>query len=321
MSKTDFLPLSGRKMPRFGGLKTFFRLPNIDLEAESFKEADVAIFGLPFDGTVSYRPGARFAPSKVREVSSLGRGYHMSRDESIFSQMNVTDVGDCSVVPMSVEKTYELIEDFDQKILNMKKRFLSVGGDHSTTLGHLRALKKHYGESLSLVHFDAHLDTYPAAWGCEFHHGAFVRHAVNEGLIDTKSSIQIGIRGPLAGKDDLDFNIKHGLQYTTVDDVRANGVFEFCRSLPEFNEKPCFISFDIDCLDPSCAPGTGTPVPGGLTTYEGQKILQSLKIKNLVGADVVEISPPYDQSDITALAGVDVSFEILCLFKQSIRGV
>lgn len=318
MSKTDFLPLSGRIMPRFGGIKTFFRLPHYNLDSASFKEADIALFGLPFDGTVSYRPGARFAPTRVREVSSLGRGYHLSRNESIFSEMKVTDVGDCSVVPMSVEKTYELIEEFDRKILENKKQFLSVGGDHSTTLGHLRALKKHYGQPLSLIHFDAHLDTYPAAWGCEYHHGAFVRHAVNEGLIDTKTSIQIGIRGPLAGKEDLSFNLENDLKFTTVDDVRENGVFEFCKSLPSFNDKPSFISFDIDCIDPSHAPGTGTPVPGGLTTYESQKILQALEIKNLVGADLVEISPPYDQSDITALAGVDVSFEILCLFKKSL---
>jgi agmatinase/guanidinopropionase len=318
MSKIDFMPLSGRVMPRFGGIKTFFRLPVINIDEESSNELDVAIFGLPFDGTVSYRPGARFGPSKISEISSLGRGYHLSRDESVFGEINVADVGDCSVVPMSVEKTYELIEKFDQKILNKKKRFLSVGGDHSTTLGHLRALKSFYGEALTLIHFDAHLDTYPPAWGCEYHHGAFVRHAVNEGLIDTTTSIQIGIRGPLAGREDLDFNHKHNLKYTTVDDVRKNGVFEFCKSLSAFDSKPTFISFDIDCLDPSCAPGTGTPVPGGLNTYETQKILQSLKINNLVGADLVEVSPPYDQSDITALAGVDVCFELLCLMKKSV---
>ena len=318
MLKTNFMPLSSRKIPRFAGIKTFFRLPIINLDFEDSKELDVAIFGLPFDGAVSYRSGARFGPSKIRELSSLVRGYHLSRGESLFSEINVADIGDCSVVPMSVEKTYELIEAFDQKILEKKKRFLSIGGDHSTTLAHLRALSHFYGTPLSLVHFDAHLDTYPSAWGCEFHHGAFVRHAVNEGLIDPKSSLQIGIRGPLVGRDDLDFNHKHSLRYTTVDDVRKQGVFEFCKSLPEFNSDLCFISFDIDCLDPSYAPGTGTPVPGGLTTYEVQKILQALKIKNLVGGDLVEVSPPYDQSDITALAGVDVCFEILCLLKKNL---
>ena len=318
MDDDYFLPMSGRVMPRFGGIKTFFRLPHLKQEEPKFKDLDVALFGLPFDGGVSYRPGARFAPSRVRELSSLGRGYHMSRKESIFKDMNVADIGDCSVVPLSVEKTYALIEDHVSKLLDQNKRFLSVGGDHSTTLGHLRAVKKKFGKAVSLIHFDAHLDTYPAAWGCEYHHGAFVRHAVEEGLIDPETSIQIGIRGPLAGSADLDFNIKNKLSYTTVDDVRLckGGLLEFCKSLPEFSEKPAFLSFDIDCLDPSYAPGTGTPVPGGLTTYEVQKILQSLKVSNLIGADLVEICPPYDPTEITSLAGVDICFEILCLFKK-----
>ncbi len=318
MSSDEFLPLSGRDMPRFGGLKTFFRLPVVVPEDKAFLDLEVAVFGLPFDGGVSYRPGARFAPSKIREVSSLGRGYHFSRELSVFDQMNVADIGDCKVVPMSVEKTYELIEDHTSKLVGQNKKFISVGGDHSTTLGHLRALRKKHGEPLTLIHFDAHLDTYPAAWGCEYHHGAFVRHAVDEGLIDPGASVQIGIRGPLAGREDLDFNKAHNLSVLTVDDVRVKPLVEVCKGLPSFTDsKPVFLSFDIDCLDPSFAPGTGTPVPGGLTTYEVQKLLQALEVKNLVGADVVEVSPPFDSSDITALAAVDVMFEILCLYKKA----
>ncbi len=316
MSDHKFFPLSGREMPRFGGIKTFFRLPVANL-SEDF---DVAIFGVPFDGAVSYRPGARFAPSKIRETSSLGRGYHFSRNLSVFDALKVADIGDCSVVPMSVEKTYELIEKFSTKVLESKKKYISAGGDHSTTLAHLRSVKAKAGKPLSLVHFDAHLDTYPAAWGCEYHHGAFVRHAINEGLIDPKSSVQIGIRGPLAGDSDVNFNKEHSLRYCTMDEIRgATSLASFCASLPAYEkDQPVFLSYDIDCLDPSCAPGTGTPVPGGLTTYESQKILQSLKIENLVAADIVEVSPPYDQSDITALAAVDVMFEILCLMRKNI---
>ncbi|MGH1467788.1 MAG: agmatinase [Bdellovibrionales bacterium] len=320
MSDMNFLPLSGREMPRFGGIKTFFRLPHIKKTDELFKDLDVAIFGTPFDGGVSYRPGARFAPSRIREVSSLGRGYHFSRDLTVFDSLNVADVGDCSVVPMSVDKTYELIEAYTGELLKKNKKFISAGGDHSTTLAHLRALYKKTGKPVSLVHFDAHLDTYPSAWGCEYHHGAFVRHAVNEGLIDAKNSIQIGIRGPLAGKADLEFNEEHDLSYITVDDVRSKTIGEVVNSIPSYStDQPVFISFDIDCIDPSCAPGTGTPVPGGLTTYEVQKLLQGLRIKNLVGADIVEVCPPYDTADITSLAAVDVMFEILCLYKSGMK--
>jgi guanidinopropionase len=310
----EYKPLSGREFPRFSAIKTFFRLPIAQIQ-ENF---DVAIFGIPYDGGVSYRPGGRFAPSAVREASSLGRGFHMERGYHIFEKLKVADIGDCPVVPVDQEQTAKKIEKFVGDILKKKKRFIFCGGDHSCTLPVLRALKKHYGKKLSFIHFDAHLDTYPAAWGVEYHHGAFARHAVEEGLVEPTSMLQIGIRGPLAGGDDLDFIKKHKIKVMTIDDIRRQHIDEFVKTLPKF-DGPTYLSFDIDCLDPVYAPGTGTPVVGGLTTYETQKILRGLKIKELVGGDVVEISPPYDQSQITALAGVDAMFEILCLMAGQKR--
>lgn len=305
----EFKPLSGREFPRFSAIKTFFRLP----VAELTEKFDVAITGVPFDGGVSYRPGARFAPAKVREISSLGRGFHWGRGENIFNRLKVADVGDCPTVPIDLATTYQKIETHFTSILKAGKRFMSVGGDHSTTLPVLRAVRKHVGQPVTLIHFDAHLDTYPAAWGFEYHHGAFARHAVEEGLIDPKKSWQFGLRGPLAGGDDLDFIKKHGLNSTTVDDIRIGGLEAFLAKLPVF-EGPVYITYDIDCLDPAFAPGTGTPVPGGLTTYEVQRIFRAMKIKNLVGCDLVELSPPFDHSDITALAVLDAMFEMLHLF-------
>lgn len=312
----EFKPLDGRQFPRYSGIKTFFRLPY----AEISEEFDIAIAGVPYDGGVSYRPGARFAPSKVRESSSLGRGFHWGRAINFFKTLKVADVGDCPTVPIDQAQTYERIETFFGEILSTNKKFVAVGGDHSTTLPLLRSVVKKLGGPVDFIHFDAHLDTYPAAWGCEYHHGAFARHAVEENLIRPKTSYQIGIRGPLAGEDDLHFPQKKGLNIRTVDDIRNLGIQKFVQSLPEFKH-PTYISFDIDCLDPAYAPGTGTPVVGGLTTYETQQILRGLKIKNLVGCDVVEISPPYDSSDITALAGVDVIFEFLCLYAQQTAGI
>ncbi|MFK8138338.1 MAG: agmatinase [Bdellovibrionales bacterium] len=309
----EYKPLSGREFPRFSGIKTFFRMPYVEID----QDYDLGIQGVPFDGAVSYRPGCRFGPTRVREASSLGRGFHWTRGLNWVEKLKVADIGDCSVVPMSVEKSYELIEERTTEILSYGKKLISIGGDHSTTLPLLRSMYKKYGK-LRLIHFDAHLDTYPAAWGCEFHHGAFVRHAVNEGLIDPAKSIQFGIRGPLAGAEDLDFVNQHKITVTTVDDIRTQGLESFLKnSIPELDDTPTYISFDIDCLDPAYAPGTGTPVPGGLTTYETQRILRSLKIPNLVGADVVEISPPFDSSEITALAGVDTVNELICLFADS----
>lgn len=309
----EYKPLSGREFPRFSQIKTFFRLPWADIT----DQFDVALLGLPFDGGVSYRPGARFAPTRVREMSSLGRGYHWSRDISIFDKLKVADVGDSSVVPISLEQTYVKIEKFISDILKTKKKTIAVGGDHSTTLPVLRAMRKHYGVPLNFIHFDAHLDTYPAAWDCEYHHGAFARHAVTEGLVDPKKMIQVGLRGPLAEREDLKFVRDHGIRTYTVDDIRAKHINEFVAELPEFSQGPTYISFDVDCMDPSCAPGTGTPVPGGITSYEAQKILRGLKIGNLVGADVVEICPAYDLGDLTSLVGVDVMFEFLSLMAKN----
>lgn len=306
----EYKPLSGREFPRFSAIKTFFRLPYVALDADY----DVGIFGIPFDGGVSYRGGARFAPTKVREISSLGRGFHMTRAENFFEKLKVADIGDCSTVPIDQAQTYQRIESFVNELMNHNKKFLAVGGDHSTTLPILRGLKKKYGQALAFIHFDAHLDTYPAAWGCEYHHGAFARHAIEEGLVDPKKMVQIGIRGPLAGGDDLDFVRKHGVRIITVDEIRNQSLSEFVKTLPTFDSTPTYISYDVDCLDPAFAPGTGTPVPGGLTTYEVQRIFRALKVPHLVGGDVVEISPPYDHSDITALAGMDALFEMLHLF-------
>lgn len=309
----EYKQISGRDFPRFSGIKTFFRLPYVDVSADY----DVAIVGVPYDGAVSYRPGARFAPTKIRETSSLGRGFHWSRAFNVLEKIKVADVGDCPTVPIDQEQTYRKIEEYFSHLLGLNKKFVAVGGDHSTTLPLLRACRKKVGEPLNLIHFDAHLDTYPAAWGCEFHHGAFVRHAVDEDLINPKTSLQIGIRGPLASGEDLDFVKKQKLRVTTVDDIRIGGLEKFVAGLPSFNSGSTYITFDIDCLDPAYAPGTGTPVVGGLTTYETQRILRALKVKQLVGADIVEVSPPYDTSDITALAAVDTLFELLCLHAQS----
>lgn len=307
----EFKPLSGREFPRFSSVKTFFRLPHVSVD----HDFDVALVGVPFDGGVSYRPGARFAPTAVREASSLGRGYNWARGEDLFKKLRIADAGDCPTVPIDLNATYEKVESHFSRILNAKKRFIAVGGDHSITLPILRATKKFVGKPLSIVHFDAHLDTYPAAWDCEYHHGAFLRHAVEEGLVEPKRSMQIGLRGPLTGGEDLDFVRRKGFQSFTIDDLRRQGLEAFLTTLPKITG-PAYLTFDIDCLDPAYAPGTGTPVVGGLTTYEVQRILRHLKFENLVGADVVELSPPYDHAQISALAAVDAVFEILFLMSR-----
>lgn len=309
-----YQPLSGREFPRFSSIRTFFRLPHVSVDADY----DVGIAGVPFDGGVSYRPGARFAPTAVRDSSALGRGFNWPRSVNIFEKLKIADIGDCPTVPIDQAQTYEKIENFFAGLVKNKKKFIAVGGDHSITLPLLRATSKTLGQPLNLIHFDAHLDTYPAAWGCEYHHGAFLRHVIEEKLINPKQSLQVGLRGPLAGGDDLNFVKKHGLRGISVDDIRIRGLEKVIGELPKFNDGPTYITFDIDCLDPAYAPGTGTPVVGGLTTYETQRILRGLNINNLVAADIVEVSPPFDHSDITALAAVDTMFEMLCLMAGNV---
>ncbi len=303
-------PLSGRDVPRFAGIKTFFRLPHVPIDADY----NLGLLGVAFDGGLSYRPGARFAPSRIRDISSLGRVFHFGRMEAFTKKIKVADIGDCPVVPINLEMTYSRIQDFFSKLLSRDKKVITVGGDHSITLPILREFRRRYGQPLAFIHFDAHLDTYAPAWDCEYHHGSFARHAVEEGLVDPKRYHMIGIRGPFTGADDLDFVKKHGITVHTIDEIRSAGLRAFIDSLPDFGAYPTYISYDVDCLDPAFAPGTGTPVPGGLTTYEVQQIMRGLKVKSLVGADIVEVSPPFDQSDLTALAGMDAMFELISLF-------
>ena len=296
-----------RSQPRFSGVKTFFRLP---IYSGKEKDVDILVCGIPFDGGTTYRNGSRMAPARIREVSALGRGYHMQRDIDIFQKKNIYDGGDLPTNPLSIEKTYKILESSYSRLLKNNLKILAVGGDHSTTLPVLRALHSFHKQPLRLIHFDAHLDTFPPAYESEYHHGTFVRHAFDEGLVE--EAWQFGIRGPLTAKEDLDFVRSHKIKVFTVDDIRKKGL-DILSQVPSLIKGLTYLSFDVDCLDPAYAPGTGTPVVGGLTTYETQSLLRGLKIENLIGADVVEVNPSYDHGDITSLAAVDSLFECLNL--------
>ena len=301
MSYSD---ITKRSQPRFSGIKTFFRLPYE--KAEDTKK-DVLLCGVPFDGGTTYRSGARMAPSRIRELSALGRGYHFQRDQDVFKTLQPVDGGDLPTNPISLQKTYDLVEKSISHLAKKRKKVLCVGGDHSITLPILRGLSQVYGP-LNLIHFDAHFDTYPPAYGEEYHHGTFVRHGILEKCLN--QVWQFGIRGPFVAKEDLDFVNQHNISFFTVDDIKKKSEAIFSE-IPQPIKGPTYLSFDVDCLDPAYAPGTGTPVVGGLTTYEVQQIFRNLKIENLIGADVVEVNPSYDHGDITSLAAVDALFECL----------
>jgi agmatinase len=295
--------------PRFGQIATFMLLP----VAESPDGLDVALLGIPYDGGVSYRPGARFGPRSVREQSSLIRPWHPVLKVHPFERLRVADCGDIDVVPNSIEATYVAITQRIDVVVAARAAPVCVGGDHSITLGILRSLAKRHGP-LGLVHFDAHPDTWDEYFGSKFFHGTPFRRAVEERLIDPRRMIQVGIRGPLYGPEDFAFHDEHGIEVVRIEAVKEQGTAAVAERFARLRGAPVYCSFDIDAVDPAFAPGTGTPEVGGLTSYEALVLVRALAGLELVGADVVEVSPPYDgPGQVTALLAANLLFELVCL--------
>jgi agmatinase len=293
--------------PRFGQIATFMLLPAADGPAG----LDVALLGIPYDGGVSYRTGARFGPRAVREQSSLIRPWNPVLKVHPFERLRVADCGDVDVVPISIERTHAAIEQRIDSVLAAGARPLCVGGDHSVTLPILRALARRHGP-LGLVHFDAHPDTWDEYFGSKLFHGTPFRRAVEEGLIDTRRMIQVGIRGPLYGPEDFAFHDEHGIEVLRIEPIKEQGLAWAAGRLARLRGAPLYCSFDIDALDPAYAPATGTPEVGGLTSWEALSLVRSLVGTSLVGADVVEVSPPYDgPGQITSLLAANLAFELL----------
>jgi agmatinase len=293
--------------PRFGQVATFMLLAAADSPAD----LDVALLGVPYDGGVSYRTGARFGPRAVREQSSLIRPWNPVLKVHPFERLRVADCGDVDVVPISIERTHAAIERRIDAVVAAGARPLCVGGDHSITLPILRSLARRHGP-LGVVHFDAHPDTWDEYFGSKLFHGTPFRRAVEEGLIDTTRFLQVGIRGPLYGDDDFAFHEQHGIEVLRIEPIKEQGLAWAAGRLARLRGGPLYCSFDIDALDPAYAPATGTPEVGGLTSWEALSLVRSLVGTTLVGADVVEVSPPYDgPGQITALAAANLAFELL----------
>lgn len=307
MHGVDWKPLDGRVYPRFSGIRTFFRLPL--LTKETISQADVALLGVPFDGGVSFRPGARFAPEHIRSMSTLGRGYHPDHAVHIFEELRVGDYGDVPIVPQDIQKTHDNIHKEVSDLLKQNVIPILVGGDHSIPLGSLQAVVEQVGP-VGILHLDAHTDAYPPAWGCNVHHGTFMRLGHERGWFVKDQVVQVGIRAPFAAFSDVKTPHEFGFSVWTVRDIKEQGI-EALKNRIRLMNCPVYVTVDVDCLDPAFAPGTGTPVPGGLTSYEVLEILKALSDVHVVGADVVEVCPPYDHAEITSLVAVSVLFEIL----------
>jgi agmatinase len=303
-------PVDGTKVPRFAGESTFARLPRID-QVSNF---DVAVLGAPFDGGVSFRPGARFAPQAIRQASRhLRPAYHPDLDISPFSTIQVVDAGDIPCNPFDIDSALGQIHSGAAQVISDATRLVTLGGDHTITLGVLRAMAKVHGP-IAMIHFDAHLDTWDTYFSAERTHGTFMRRAFEEGLLREDASMHVGIRGPLYGKQDLEDDRRFGFRTVRASDFDRMGVDEVVGlARQRIGDMPFYLSIDIDVLDPAFAPGTGTPEMGGFTSRELLALVRGIPGKQMVGADIVEVSPAYDHAEITSLAAATLGYEIMSL--------
>src|SRR6266480_1529084 len=306
-------PVDGRKVPRFAGSASFARLPEID----RVSDYDVAVLGAPFDSGTSYRPGARFGPMAVRQASRhLRPGHHVELDCSPFAAIQVVDAGDVPVTPFSIDEAVEQIAGAAADLLHGGRKVIAVGGDHTIALPMLRSVVRENGP-VALVHFDAHLDTWDTYFNAPTTHGTIFRRAFEERLLVEDHSIHVGIRGPLYERSDLDDDLRFGFRTDRKSDIDVLGVGGAIEAITErVADLPVYLSIDIDVLDPSCAPGTGTPEAGGLSSRELLRVLRGLTNLNLVSADLVEVSPAYDHAEITSLAAATVIFDIVTLLGK-----
>jgi agmatinase len=301
-------PRASFKSPRFAQPATFMRLPHV----EDPQGLDVAIIGVPYDGGTSYRPGARLGPREIRSQSSLIRSYSYFQKVAPFDRLNVADVGDVDAPPVSIEKCYEAVEARIAAILAAGARPIVIGGDHSISLPVLRALAKKHGP-LALVQIDAHIDTWDEYFGEKYFHGTPFRRAIEEGIIDGRRFIQVGIRGPMYGEEDFEFHRKHGITMIDIDQVKDRGIPWVVGEIRRVATGSTYMTFDIDGIDPAFAPGTGTPEVGGLTSHEAQRLVRGLAGLSLVAGDIVEVSPLYDgPGQITSVLAANLMFEFLC---------
>ena len=298
--------------PRYMEIATFMRAPLIDDPSEF----DIAMIGVPYDGAVTNRPGARHGPREIRNASSMMRSIHPSTRINPYELCRVGDGGD---VPFTraydIEGAHTDIEEFFSTFHRAGVTPLAAGGDHSITLPILRAVASE--EPVGLIHIDAHTDTWDDFMGSRYSHGAPFRRAAEEGLIDPERTVQIGIRGAQNSSEGWDYSESSGMRVLFMDEVTHMGIDAVAEEARRVvGTGPSYVSFDIDSLDPAFAPGTGTPEVGGLTTVESLSLLRKLRGVRLIGADVVEVAPAYDPSGTTALVGATMMYELLCLLAE-----
>jgi len=301
-------PVDALVYPRFSGIATFMRLPHVPRA----DELDIALIGIPYDGGATYRSGPRFGPRHVREQSAIIRPWNPVLNLNPFEKKRIADFGDLSINPLSIEDTFQRISSQLDDVLKAGPRTMCVGGDHSILLPILRSMHKRFGP-VGLIQFDAHNDTWGGYFGSPHSHGTPVRRAVEEGLIVGKDVLQVGLRGQVYAKEDFDFGRKHGFKVVTSEEFHRSGLPLVKGHLKKLGRRPVYVTLDIDVVDPAFAPGTGTPQVGGFSSVQILELVRSLRGLNIVGCDLVEVSPPYDTGEITSLLAANLLYELVCV--------
>ncbi|GAA4220834.1 guanidinopropionase [Sagittula marina] len=312
MSDSFFHPVSGFELPRFAGVPTFMRLPLVTPDHPRFSEVEVGLVGVPWDSGTTNRPGPRHGPRQLRDASTMIRAQHQATGLRPFEAANCADLGDVGPNPADIQDSMARITDVYDNLHGAGIRPLTAGGDHLTSLPVLRALAR--GAPLGMVHFDSHTDLFHSYFnGQMYTHGTPFRRAVEEGLLDPKRIIQIGIRGTMYDSEDRDFAKAEGIRIVEIEEYFQRGHADVMQEAREIvGTSATYVSYDIDFVDPAFAPGTGTPEVGGPNSYEALQVCRGLAGLNIVGADLVEVSPPFDQSGNTAYLGASIMFELLC---------
>ena len=302
-------PLGGNEMPRSGGIATMMRLPH----APSAAGLDACFVGIPFDLGTSNRTGARFGPRHVRAESVLLRPYNMATRAAPFDSLQVADIGDVAINSYNLHDSIRRIEEAYDEILSHGCTPIALGGDHTVTLPILRAIAKKHGP-VALVHVDAHADVNDTMFGEKIAHGTPFRRAVEEGLLQCEYVTQIGLRGTGYEAEDFDWCRRQGFRVVQVEECWNKSLTPLIEDIARrIGDRPVYLSFDVDGIDPAFAPGTGTPEVGGLTVAQGLEIIRGMRGLNIVGADVVEVAPAYDNAGLTSLLAANLAFEALCV--------
>ena len=314
-----FQPVSAMELARFAGVPSFMRLPVLTPDHPRYADVDLGIVGVPWDGGTTNRAGARHGPRQLRDYSTMIRAMNAATGVAPFTLANCADLGDVPPNPVDIDDSLARVTGFYDGLVSAGIVPLTAGGDHLVSLPVLRSLARN--KPVGLIQFDSHTDLFDSYFnGSRYTHGTPFRRAIEEGLVDPKRFVQIGIRGTAYNTDDIDWGLEQGVRIIRIEELFDRGIADVMREARQIlGSEPAYCTYDIDFVDPTFAPGTGTPEIGGPNSFQAQQVIRELAGVNLIGADLVEVSPPFDAAGGTAWLGVSLMFELLCVLAEAAK--